>query len=70
MSSSNEEGWDQIEHNIESMKAAPVVLNALLKYLMDKNIITKEELLDYIRRNLTKEELLDYIKRNQKTNNE
>lgn len=45
-----EQEWDQLEINIESMKAAPVVLNALIKYLIDKEIITKKELLEYIRK--------------------
>lgn len=45
-----EKEWDQLEINIESMKAAPVVLNALIKYLIDKEIITKKELLEYIRK--------------------
>lgn len=45
-----EQEWDQLEINIESMKAAPVVLNALIKYLIDKGIITKKELLEYIRK--------------------
>ena len=46
-----EEEWSEIEKNIEAMKAAPVVLYALINILIDKRIMTRKELLAYNKSN-------------------
>ena len=49
-----EKEWEIIRENIEAMKAAPIGLGALIKLLIDKGVITREELLDYIEKDCRK----------------
>lgn len=46
-----EEEWEQIQKNIDAMRHAPVVMNALINILLDKGITTRKELLQYIKSN-------------------
>jgi hypothetical protein len=47
---SNKEEREQISRNIEAMKAAPIVLDSLINYLVDEGIITETKLLEWIKK--------------------
>lgn len=46
----NKEEQELYQKRVEAMVAAPIALVALIKLLIDKGIITREELLDYIKK--------------------
>lgn len=45
----NKEEQELYEKRVQAMVAAPIGLVALIKLLIDKGIITREELLDYVK---------------------